>query len=108
MLPLQRSLDPQEGLTEAEGSVLDALDSLKELRFHEQGAFGTADRLTTLSVDRGDRIFALESELTELSQALDALREAHPHIVIDSDRKWFDQNRGIMQDDSALHPAREE
>ncbi|HWB09913.1 MAG TPA: hypothetical protein VG826_11835 [Pirellulales bacterium] len=107
-LPLQRSLDPEEAHSEAEWSVLGALDSLKELRFHEQGAFDTADRLTTLSVDRGDRVFALESELTELSKALDALRKAHPRIVIDSDRKWFDRNRGVMRDDSVIYPVPEE
>ena len=56
--------------------------------------YDKSDRLTTLALDHGDRVYAFESELDGLRRALDALRQGIPGIVIDSDSKWFDQDRG--------------
>lgn len=64
----------------------------------QYGSYDKSDRLTTVTLDHGDQILALESEVDDLRGALEALRQAHPGIVIDSDPNWFDQRRGEMRD----------
>lgn len=87
-----------EGMSETERGVLHVLKTFKELRVKQYGNYDKNDRLTTVSLDRGGQIFALESEVDGFLQALDALREAHPGVVIDADPKWFDPRRGEMRD----------
>ncbi|HEV3339946.1 MAG TPA: hypothetical protein VG125_06305 [Pirellulales bacterium] len=90
VLPSQDSLNERDGgKSQAEQGVLGLLKWFKD---------EPSDRLTTVALDHGDRILAWESEVDGFQRALDALRQAHPGIVIDSDPKWFDQRRGEMRD----------
>lgn len=77
-----------------------AIRRLRELHAAPDGSADDSDRVTTVPLDRGDRILALESEVDGIRRALDALRQAHPGIVIDSDPKWFDPDRGRLRRDS--------
>jgi hypothetical protein len=99
-LPLQGTFEAKEkageGMSESEWRVWGALQNLKESLSEGPSSFDKSDRLTTVALDHGDQIFALQSEVDSLRQALDALRQAHPGIVIDSDPKWFEPNRGEM------------
>ena len=90
VLPLQDSLNERDGgKSQAEWSVLNLLKWFKD---------EPSDRLTTVALDHGDRILAWESEVDDFQRALDALRQAHPGIVIDSDPSWFDPRGGEMHD----------
>ncbi|HEV3339947.1 MAG TPA: hypothetical protein VG125_06310 [Pirellulales bacterium] len=91
---LKQGRDSEGAMFEAEWSVLHLLEWLKDSRSVRGSSRKESDRLTTVALDHGDRIFALESEVDDFRRALDALRQAHPGIVIDSDSKWFDQHRG--------------
>ena len=97
-LPFQKSLkhleNSEEGLSEAESSVVDVLELLNELHGEGDGSEHPSNRLTTVELGHGERILALESEVDDFRHALEALRQAQPGIVIDSDPKWFDQKRG--------------
>ena len=111
-LEAQESLDERananQGMLESESSVLSALQNLRTLRIDPNGSNGNSDRLTTLALDHGDQVFAMESEVDDLRRALNALRQSNPGIVIDSDPKWFDPRRGEKRQEALflLAPVR--
>lgn len=107
-LPAQESLELRENAGGAmydwERNLVWALKRLREMHTDETGSYDKSDRLTTVELDHGKRILALQCEVAGLRRALDALRHAHPGIVIDSDPKWFDQYRGEKSPGTALFP----
>ncbi|HVC94884.1 MAG TPA: hypothetical protein VND64_14405 [Pirellulales bacterium] len=97
-LPSVESIEEREisgeGMSDWESELVFAYQCLKELQMVQYGIYDKSDRMTTVALDHGDKIYALESEAEGLRRALDALRQSHPGIVIDSDPKWFDRYRG--------------
>jgi hypothetical protein len=77
--------------------LADTVKRLFRLRVDWHGSYDNSDRLTTVALDHGNAVYALESEVDDFRRALDALRQANPGIVIDSDPKWFDANRGEIR-----------
>jgi hypothetical protein len=102
--------DSREELKKANNGMLvsasDVLHTRALLRAEigEAGRVDNSDRLTTVALDHGDAIFALESEVDDFRRALDALRKANPGIIIDSDHKWFEQDRGAKRRVPAMFP----
>jgi len=95
----KQELTGGEAIPYAAGQLLFALKNLKELHTEQYGFYDNSNRMTTVALDHGDRIFALESEVEGLGRAFDALRQSNPGIVIDSDPKWFDERRGQKRPD---------
>ncbi|HEV3006995.1 MAG TPA: hypothetical protein VGX78_21170 [Pirellulales bacterium] len=85
---------PIPSISQAAWRLSRALKSVRALHLDQDGSDDKSDRLTTVALDHGDAIFALESEVDDFLAALQALRQANPGIVIDSDPKWFVPYRG--------------
>jgi hypothetical protein len=86
---------PEHGpMSHVDWQLVGTLARLNRLRVERYGSYDKSDRLTTVALDHGDAVFALESEVEDFQRALDELRKANPGIVIDSDPKSFAPNRG--------------
>lgn len=103
-LAKQSSAAPDEDMLQTNWNAVYALKALKELGVELFGSRAKNDRLTTVTLDGGDRVFALESEVDGFAHALNDLRRAHPGIVIDADPKWFEPYRGEMPVESHFSP----
>jgi len=94
----------QARYTAGEGIPGDVSQLLIALLFARGRTYDNSDRLTTLALDHGDQVFAMESEVDDLRRALNELRQSNPGIVIDCDPKWFDPRRGEQRQKSPWKP----
>lgn len=101
-LPSQEAIDKlakeEDPVYGRQLELIKAHKRLRKLHADEDGSYDKADKLTTVTLDHGGQVFALESGVDGLNAAFAALRKAHRGIVIDSDPKWFDEHRGEMRD----------